>query len=394
VAQPFVYIDQPNDLAEVCKDFRGKSWVAVDTEFVRERTYYPQLCLIQIGNAERTVCIDPLVLPGLEPLLEILYDRSITKVLHASSQDLEIFAHLENRIPGPLFDTQLAAPLLGLPEQMGYANFVREMLGVALDKAHSRTDWSRRPLSADQLRYAADDVRYLSDLYPGFRARLEQMGRLQWLTPEFEALENIDRYRQDPDQAWLRIRGLEKLRSKSLGVLQKLACWREQVAQNKNLPRNWVLKDEVLVDIARITPENMDKLSSIRGLPEKNLSRYGKRILQLVREGLAGDAKPLPDWKRKGKKPTAQEEVLTDLLQAGLREIAARYSINSTVLANRKQLAALAQGERDIPLLRGWRREMAGLELLAIRNGERIISVENGQVTILSKNHAMRNTET
>lgn len=382
MAQTFIYIDQLSDLARFCAEARDKPWITVDTEFVRERTYYPQLCLIQIGTAERTACIDPLALPDLAPLLELIYDRSIIKVLHASSQDLEIFAHLEGRIPGPLFDTQLAAPLVGLPEQMGYANFVRERLGVSLDKAHSRTDWSRRPLSDEQLRYAADDVRYLSDLYPNFMAQLKEMGRLQWLTPEFEALENIDRYRQVPDQAWLRIRGLEKLRPRSLGVLQTLACWREQLAQEKNLPRNWVIKDEVLVDIARITPAASNELSRIRGLPEKSLSRYGEQIMQLVREGLAGEVKPLPDWKRKGKKPTVQEEVLTDLLQAGLRQLAAHYSINSTVLANRKQLSALAHGEQDIPLLKGWRREMAGLELLAIRNGERIISVANGQVVI------------
>jgi ribonuclease D len=385
VTKTFVYIDQATDLERFCDEIRAEPWIAVDTEFVRERTYYPQLCLIQVGIPGRAVCIDPLVLPDLGPLFTVLYDRSITKVLHASSQDLEIFAHLEGRIPGPLFDTQLAAPLVGLADQIGYANFVREMLGVSLEKAHSRTDWSRRPLSDDQLRYAADDVRYLSDLYPGFRGQLSEMGRLQWLVPEFEALEDIDRYRQDPDTAWLRVRGLEKLRPRSLGVLQALARWREKIAREKNLPRNWVLKDEVLVDIARLTPGRIDKLSTIRGLPEKSLARYGSRVLQLVQEGLSGEAEPLPDWKRKAKKPTVQEEVLTDLLQAGLRQLAERYSINSTVLANRKQLTALARGEGDIPLLSGWRLEMAGAELLAIRNGERIISVANGQVVIAPK---------
>ncbi len=378
----YEFIDQDADLARFCSEIRAEPWITVDTEFIRERTYYPQLCLVQVGVPGRSACIDPLALPGLGPLLELLYDDSITKVFHASSQDLEIFAHLEGRIPGPLFDTQLAAPLLGLPEQMGYGNFVREMLGVSLEKSHSRTDWSRRPLSAEQLQYAADDVRYLSDLYPGFRARLEELGRLQWLAPEFEALADMDRYCQAPGTAWLRIRGLEKLRPRALGVLQVLARWREQVAKEKNLPRNWVLKDDVLVDIARLSPDNLDKLSRIRGLPDKSISRYGNHILELVRDGIASDAEPLPDWKRKGRKSTVQEEALADLLQTSLRLLAERYAINSTVLASRKHLLALARGEEDIPLLKGWRREMVGAELLAIRNGERIVSVESGQVTV------------
>jgi ribonuclease D len=302
-------------------------------------------------------------------------------VLHACSHDLEIFAHLRGEVPGPIFDTQLAAPLLGLPEQIGYAGFVKEMVGLTLDKAQARTDWSRRPLGAAQLSYAVDDVRYLVEIYPRMRARLQELGRLEWLASEFEPYERVERYLPDPANAWQRIRGAEKLRSQALSILQLLARWREETAQAKDLPRNWVLRDEILVDIARLAPERPESLAKIRNLPPKTLDRYGQTLLELVREGRERQPQAALTWKKRPK-PTAQQEALADLLHAQLRLLADRFQVNSATIASRKDLLSLVQGEQDIGILHGWRREMAGAELLAMRDGQRRVSVQDGRVVI------------
>ena len=334
----------------------------------------------------RTRCLgqELLALDDLAPLLDVLYDRSVVKVLHACSQDLEIFAHLRGAVPGPIFDTQLAAPLLGLPEQMGYGAFVKEMLGVTLDKSQARTDWARRPLGDAQLRYAADDVRYLVEIYPQVQQRLRDLGRLEWLRSEFEACERTERYVQEPATAWKRIRGVEKLRPKALAIVQLLARWREQTAQQKDLPRNWVIRDEVLVDIARLAPRQPEALGRIRNLAAKTIDRYGQTLLDLVGDGLQRQPDPLPARSRRSK-ATVEEEALADLLQAQLRLLADKFQINSAMLASRKDLLALAQGEQDLGLLRGWRRELAGAELLAMRDGQRALSVEDGQLRIAAK---------
>ena len=269
------FIDSDQALSAFCREIGSCDWIAVDTEFIREKSYYPRLCLIQVGTPERAACIDPLRIESLEPLYALLFDPGIVKVLHACSQDLEIFVHRTGRVPQPLFDTQLAAPLLGLAEQIGYASFVKEMLGVHLDKTQARTDWSQRPLSDRQLEYAADDVRYLSTIYPRIRDKLAEQGRLAWLDAEFEPYLQVERYQTHPEAAWQRIRGMDKLRPAALCAAQQLAAWRETRAQTRDLPRNWVLKDEHLLDIARMAPQGTAELSKIRGLPPKTIERYG-----------------------------------------------------------------------------------------------------------------------
>jgi len=375
------YIDQSDTLERFCRSIEDASWIALDTEFLREKSYYPQLCLVQIGVPGRAACIDPVRIDDLAPLYALLYDRSITKVLHACSQDLEIFVHLQGKVPGPVFDTQLAAPLLGLPEQMGYANFVKDRLGLTLDKTQTRTDWSRRPLSEKQLRYAGDDVRYLADIYPAFCAQLDELGRLDWLQAEFSPYEQLERYQLDPAQVWKRIRGVEKLRPAALSIVQLLAGWREQLAQERDLPRNWIFKDDALIDIARLAPQQQDELTGIRSLPPKSADRYGQQIVSLVEEGKQRRADPLPAWKKRAR-ASGQEEALADILHAQLRLLSDRHKINSTVLASRKDLIALVQGDEDVPVLRGWRFEMAGHELLAMYNGKRTVSVRNRNVEV------------
>ncbi len=378
------YINQPEALSGFCRSIQDAPWVALDTEFIRDKTYYPRLCLIQIGVPGHTACIDPLGLDDLAPALDILYNRSIVKVLHACSQDLEIFVHLHGKVPAPIFDTQLAAPLLGLPEQIGYGNFVKEMLGLSLDKAQSRTDWCRRPLSSAQLQYAGDDVRYLAEIYPELRRKLADAGRLDWLRGEFEPYERVERYQHDPASIWQRIRGVDKLRPNALAILQALADWRERVARDKDLPRSWILKDDALLDIARLAPARPADLNRIRNLPQKTVYRYGQRIVSLVQEGRQRQPQPRPDSRRRAK-PTGQEEALADILHAQLRLLADRHGINSTVLASRKDLLALAQGNNDVAVLHGWRRELAGAELLAMCGGKRIVSIDSGRVMVTEK---------
>ena len=376
------FIDTADALTAFCDAIRDAEWIALDTEFIREKTYYPKLCLIQIGIPDRAACIDPLAIQSLEPVYDLLMDSSITKVLHACSQDLEIFVHQKGEVPGPIFDTQLAAPLLGLAEQIGYGNAVKELLGVQLEKTQSRTDWSKRPLSDAQLEYAADDVRYLAKMYPMIREQLDELGRLEWLDAEFEPYGKLERYQQPPEDAWRRIRGLEKLKPRALSVVQKLAAWRETRAKERDLPRNWILKDDVIIDIARLAPGNNADLDNIRGMQTKTIERYGQLLLDMVQQALQEAPVPLPRRSR-GVKASVQEDALTDILQAQLRLLADEQDINSAAVASRKDLLALIRDEES-PLLKGWRRKLAGEELLAMRNGERVVSVDNARVEIAS----------
>jgi ribonuclease D len=218
------------------------------------------------------------------------------------------------------------------------------------------------------------------------RDRLEQLGRLDWLKPEFEACERVERYLPDPATSWRRIRGADRLRPKALAILQQLAAWREETAQQKDLPRNWVIRDDVLLDIARLAPQQLDALGQMRNLQAKTLDRYGSRLLELVREGSQRQAEPLPGWVRRSK-ASAHDEALADVLQAQLRLLADQHSINSSTIASRKDLLALARGEQDLALLRGWRRELVGAELMAMRDGQRTLEVERGELRIAPKTH-------
>ncbi|MGZ8216342.1 ribonuclease D [Methylomagnum sp.] len=371
------FIDSPARLSEFCASLRGAEWIAVDTEFLRERTYYPRFCLLQIAHGPHVACIDPLALDNLDPLADILFDPAVTKVLHAGRQDLEIFHQLWNRLPAPLFDTQIAAPLIGLAEQISYAGLVAELLGVSLSKTHSRTDWSLRPLSDAQLRYAADDVIYLGAAYQALRGQLEALDRLGWLADDFAALLNPALYETPPELAWQRIGGVQQLRSKQLAILQGLAAWREETARAQDIPRNWVVKDEAMVDLARIAPKNPEELKRVRGLEERTLKRYGNQLCQLICEG-QDRAPPALDIKARSARRTPEEEALLDLLNAVVRLRAAQHTLNPAVLAGRKDLEQLLDQPEQSKLLKGWRKAMAGEELMALLRGECHIAVADG----------------
>ncbi len=358
-----LYIVDQSALADFCAGLRGAAWLALDTEFIREQTYYPQLCLIQVASADRVACIDPLALPSLEPLLDLLYDPAVTKVLHAAQQDLEIFHHLRGAVPTPVFDTQLAALALGQGNQIGYAALVQQLLGVELDKTHTRANWRHRPLAPEWLAYAADDVRYLRELYLQQQAALATRGWLEALAEDFAALAAPHRYRLQPQEIWRRVREHNRLHGVQRAVLRALAAWREERASTHDRPRRWILDDAVLLELARRMPKTPDELSRIRGLPATTAQRQGEALLARI---AAARAEPPEQWPARISRPHLPPERAAEVDQM-LALIAARadhYRIPSQSLADRWDVEKLLLGE-DSPLRHGWRAAVVGQELLA-----------------------------
>jgi ribonuclease D len=378
---PPLYIDTPEQLLDLCHRLAGTAWIVMDTEFLREKTYFPKFCLLQIAAPGIVACIDPLALESLDPLFDIVFDPRIIKIFHSGRQDLEIFFHLCGKLPGPVFDTQIAAPLLGLGEQISYAGLVSELLGVNLAKSHSRTDWTRRPLSPEQLRYAADDVIYLEQAYLAMLPRLEKLGRMPWLEEDFAQLLDISNYQNPPELAWQRIGGVHQLKSKPLSIVQALAAWREQTARDQDLPRGWVLKDDALIDLARQQPANLDELKLVRGLDERTVKRQGAVICRLIQEAGSRRQQSADPKTRSGKK-TAEQEAVLDLLMSVVRLRAAQNTLNATLLASRKDLEQLLDGDPQSRLLHGWRKTMVGEELAAVLRGERALKIVDGSLGI------------
>jgi ribonuclease D len=378
-----LYIDQPQALADLCSRLRGCSWIALDTEFIREKTYYPQLCLLQIATEELIACVDPLALDDLGPLLEVLYNPVVTKVLHAAYQDLEIFFHLRGSVPAPVFDTQLAATVLGYGEQIGYAALVKSVLGVELDKSQTRTDWSRRPLDAAQLDYAADDVRYLCAVYQRQSTELANRQRLDWLAEDFQELGDPDRYALHPEQLWQRVKGHQPLHGVQLAVLRALAIWREKQAMAANRPRRWIVGDEALLELARQLPQDLERLQRIRGLEPALLRRHGQTLLNLIAKACK---EPAEQWPRlpSTRRLNPTQEALVDAMLAVVRLRGAQHDVSPQTLTSRQDLERLLTGETDVPLVHGWRAVLAGREVQALLRGERRLEVQAGELCVVA----------
>lgn len=376
-----MFVDTEAGLLDLCELLRDQPVLALDTEFLREKTYYAKLCLLQVASEDVVACVDPLALNNLDPLLEILYDPTVTKVLHSARQDLEIFFDLRGDLPRPIFDSQVAATLLGFGDQIGYANLVRQMLGVELDKLATRTDWSQRPLDEEQLHYAADDVRYLFIIYHQQVEALNNKGRMDWLQEDFKALTDLTTYASLESELWRRVKGTQKLKGVQFAILRGLAIWREQRAQASNRPRRWIIKDEVLCDIARRGPQDLAGLEKIRDLESRFIKQQGEIILKVIK-----DAKNTPPegWpvRPEGKRLTAAQDALVDMLMAVLRTRGAENEVSPALLANRKELEALVLGSNDSPILHGWRGELAGHDLQAVLAGQKFLAVEDGGMVI------------
>jgi len=373
------FIDTPEALSAFCQQIKHSPWLAIDTEFLREKTYHPQLCLIQIANTEAIACVDPLAIDDLSELFDILYQPDMTLVFHAARQDLELFYLWRDALPQQLFDSQLAATVLGYGDQIGYGKLVKECLNVDLDKSHSRTDWSKRPLDQAQVDYAADDVRYLRELYPLLKSALEEKGRETWLDDDFAKLTDINTYAPAPDKIWRKIKGAGRLKSAQLVILQQLAKWREQQAVNKNRPRRWILKDEVMIDLARIAPSNNEKLHKIRGLEDRTIKNHGQTLIAEIERAKAIPKEQWPELKQPTPLSNEQESVI-DALMALLRHYCAEQSIAPAAVAPRKDIELLVRGETDISLLIGWRREIVGQYLEQFLRGDLHISANKQQL--------------
>lgn len=378
-----LYIDKPEQLQQLCLQLQQSPILVLDTEFIREKTYYPELCLIQVATHDVLACIDTVALGDLQPLLDVLYNPQITKVLHAARQDYEIFYHLRGSLPQPLFDTQIAASLLGMGEQTGYATLVQSLLNVQLDKSQARTDWKHRPLSQEQIRYASDDVFYLLQLYPILLDKLRALGRETWLVEDFNNLCDPALYVLHPEDAWQRVKGFARLKPRQLAALHKLAAWREQQAVSNNKPRRWILADDSLLSIAQLLPSSIEQLQKVRSLRKQELEHYSTKILELVKAAkeMSTDTLPQPPLL---KRPTPEQEILTDLAMTLLRLLAHRNELSPANLATRKDIERLIHGNVDIPLLHGWRKQIAGQQISQLLAGELVLAVVEQQVQILS----------
>lgn len=358
----FRFIDHPEALNALVADWAGAPWIGLDTEFMRERTYYARLCLIQLAGPRGVAIVDPIALGDWRALFALLDDPGSVKILHAAGQDLELLHQARpGRLPAPLFDTQIAAALLGHPPQSGYGALVQKTLGIALPKLHARSDWSRRPLSDAELTYAADDVHHLAALRERLTEALARAGRLSWVEAEHAALADPARYRIDPERAWLRIGAGRMLTPAGQGALRALAAWRERAAEARDLPRQWLLKDGVLLHWAEHRPDSVSGLTDGVEVSPALLQRHAAEWLAAIQDGAAlpPEISPAPY-----PFPAALEQRLKRLGRI-VGSSAEALGLDGAILAPRRELEALVLGARDTAVLRGWRREIVGEALLA-----------------------------
>lgn len=355
----YIFIDRADQAEALAREWAGVPQLAVDTEFVRESTYRAQLCLMQISDGERAICVDMLALDGPGPFAPLLTDPAVRKIFHSARQDIEVLYEHLGAIPGPIWDTQIAAAMLGYPDQVGYTQLTGAELGVSLPKDHARTDWSRRPLSDEQLRYAAADVMWLLPLAARLDEKLAELGRLDWAATESAALLDPALYAFDAAGAWRRVKGANALRDAALARAVALAAWREEEARRSNRPRRWILKDEAVVALAE---RGAGGHNALEALPPAVARRHGDELLALLASADEHEAPSRPAYERL---EPAQER-LARRLMGTLRELAEKHRVSTPLLATRKEVEALVQGQRDLPLLRGWRRELAGERLLAL----------------------------
>jgi ribonuclease D len=378
-------ITATSELADLCRRMAKHSFVTVDTEFLRETTYYPLLCVAQMASAEEAVVIDALAPDiDLSPFYALMANEKVMKVFHAARQDIEIVWHEAELIPHPIFDTQVAAMVLGYGDSISYDQLVQRITGDTLDKSHRFTDWTRRPLSEAQLRYAISDVTHLRDVYLKLVEDLRQRGRADWVEDEMRVLTSPETYRMEPENAWQRLKTRVR-KPKELAVMIEVAAWREREAQSRDVPRSRVLKDEVIADIAVQAPTNPDKLKNLRSLPKGfERSRWGDAIVAAVSRGLARDPKTLPLPARA--QPVANGTAVVELLKVLLRMVSERHHVAAKVIATVDDLERIAADDAaDVPALTGWRRELFGEKALALKHGELALAIEKGRVATVER---------
>ena len=378
-------ITTTEELTAVCARMARHPFVTVDTEFLRETTYYPLLCVAQIASPDEAFVVDALA-PGIDltPLFDLLTDEKVVKVFHAARQDIEIVWNMAKKIPHPIFDSQVAAMVLGYGDSISYDQLVQRITGDQLDKSHRFTDWTRRPLTDAQMTYALSDVTHLRDVYLKLAADLEKRGRSNWVEAEMGVLTSPETYRMEPERAWERLKSRVR-KPKELGVLIEIAAWREREAQSRDVPRSRVLKDDALGDIAVQAPTTIERLGQLRSLPKGfERSRWGDGIIEAVKRGIERDPKTLPRLDRF--RPAPNGAATVELLKVLLRMTAESNGVAAKVIATVDELDRIAaDDEADVPSLKGWRRELFGDKALALKHGRLALAVEKGRVVTVEK---------
>lgn len=370
------------ELAAACERLATHPFVTVDTEFLRETTYYPKLCLIQLASPEEAVLVDPLA-PELDlaPFFGLMVDGRVVKVFHAARQDLEIVWLLGRVLPTPLFDTQVAAMVCGYGDSVGYEQLANDLAKARIDKSSRFTDWSRRPLTEAQLAYAESDVTHLREIYLALKADLDASGREAWVAEEMAVLSSPATYEVKPENAWQRLKGRVR-KARELPILMEVAAWREREAQTRDVPRQRVLKDDALMDIVQRGPRSVEALAELRSVPNGfERSRSGGEVLAAIERAAAIDPKTLPRLERERGRPT--NAAVLDLLKVLLKAVADAERVAPKIIATGDDLEAIASDElSEVPALKGWRREVFGEKALALKNGRLALRIERGRVVV------------
>jgi ribonuclease D len=381
-------ITTTSELAAVCSRLKRHPFVTIDTEFLRETTYYPILCVAQLASPDEAVVVDAMASGiDLKPFFELMADEKVLKVFHAARQDIEIVWHRAGMVPHPIFDTQVAAMVLGYGDSISYDQLVQRITGDVLDKSHRFTDWARRPLSDAQITYAVSDVTHLRDVYHALAADLGRRGRADWLAGEMAVLTSPETYRAEPDRAWMRLRTRVR-KPKELGVLIEVAAWREREAQERDVPRGRILKDDAIGDIVVQAPTTPERLASLRSLPKGfERSKLGEGIIEAVKRGLARDPKMLPRIERAKSAPNGAATV--ELMKVLLRMTAEKHGVAAKIIATVDDLESIAADDAaDVLALSGWRRELFGEKALALKHGKLALAIERGQVVAAERNQS------
>ncbi len=375
------YITTKEQLDLICQQFKDSPYLVIDTEFIRQTTYFPILALLQVYDGKTIAIIDPVSIKDLTPLFSICFDPNIIKVLHSARQDMEIFYHICGKLPTPIFDTQIAAALLGFGPQIGYAALTKAVLDVELDKSQTRTNWLKRPLTIKQLKYAANDVQYLEQIYLIQKQQLQQQERLSWLENDFGFLTEQQTYKVNKSELWKKIRGHNRLKQDQLAILQQLVAWREDIAITKNITRKKVIHDEFLLEIANQKPQKLSELENFQCLSEYLVRKYGETMIDIVIMTLAS---PKQSWPTQPKRVqlSPHQSAMTDCLMAINQLCATTNKISPSCLCSRKELEKLTQGKKDLGILSGWRYELAGKQLQAFINGDNTLCVSQNQLQI------------
>jgi len=378
-------ITNSRELAEFCARQQGAEFVAVDTEFMRERTYWPILCLVQIAGPEEAAAIDALEPDiDLSPLLTLMADVRTLKVFHAARQDVEIFFNLTSEVPAPLFDTQIAAMVCGFGDAASYETLAGSLARASLDKSSRFTDWSHRPLSERQIRYALDDVVHLRTVYEKLQQRLAANGRSAWFAEEMAAMIDPSIYRSDPTEAWRRFRLRGRVDPRFFGVLREVAAWREVAAQQRNLPRGRIVKDEAVLEIASHIPKTIEALARTRSLGKGTAEgKFGGEILDAVRRGLAAAGAFAPPIPARPETPPGLGP-LVELLRVLLKHRCEEHQVAQKLVASADDLEAIAADDRaPVPALSGWRYDVFGKDALALKHGRQALTVRDNRIVLV-----------